>query len=98
QNAAAAKALEQQSQAMDERVSFFRLGEEEAARAGAAERPVAQASRPHAPAAAKHHSAAAPAHRAAMPEPRPAATRRPVARMQAALATAIKDDADWKEF
>jgi len=99
QNAAAAKALEQQSQAMDERVSFFRLGEEEAARAGAAGRPVAQASRPHAPAAAKHHSAAAPAHRAAMPKPRPAATTRgPVARMQAALATAIKDDADWKEF
>ncbi len=101
QNAAAAKALEQQSQAMDERVSFFRLGDEagEARRSVAAGRPVAQAPRPHGPASAKHHSAAAPAHRAAMPKPRPAAVKRgPAARMQAALATAIKDDADWKEF
>src|SRR5947208_349354 len=47
ENAAAAKALEQQSQAMDERVSFFRLGEEEAARAATPGRPVAKAPRPH---------------------------------------------------
>ena len=132
ENAAAAKALEQQSQAMDERVSFFRLGDNAAAArttpqpavAGSRrpsvetsrQRPAVETSRQHSTVAAKHHSAAAAAHRGAMPKPQPAAApqrsvsavapqrpvpaakRGPVGRMQAALASAINDDADWKEF
>jgi methyl-accepting chemotaxis protein len=43
QNAAAAKALEQQSQAMDEQVSFFQL--DDAQSAGAVPLPVATAKR-----------------------------------------------------
>jgi methyl-accepting chemotaxis protein len=149
QNAAAAKSLEQQSHAMDERVSFFSLGDDAMPRPAVAapKRPMARADEPapgrvsgartsaaadaarhsaadtakhrtaeavrhraaEAAPAAKHHSAATPARRAAAtPKPQPApaphrapapaAKRGPVGRMQAALATAINDDADWKEF
>jgi methyl-accepting chemotaxis protein len=173
ENAAAAKALEQQSHAMDEQISFFRLGDHAMPQVAVAgwRRPAAEAA-PQQPAApARHHSAAAPAHRAVAtpkpqpgaapprsatavpqrpaaaapprsataapqrsaaavpqrpaaaapqrpaaaapqrpvaavpqrpaatpPRPAPAAMRGPVGRMQAALATAINDDADWKEF
>jgi methyl-accepting chemotaxis protein len=118
ENAAAAKALEQQSRGMDERVSFFRLGDaaagssamRQSAVAGS-RRPAAEAARHQPPAPTKHHSAAAPTHRAATSKPQPAAAaaaspprqapvakRGPVGRMQAALASAINDDADWKEF
>jgi len=91
QNAAAAKALEQQSQSMDERVSVFRLGGVPSA---------AAASQPAAPA---RRTAADPmrAHAATPPKHAQATTARrggPVGRMQAALATAINDDPDWKEF
>jgi methyl-accepting chemotaxis protein len=101
ENAATAKTLEHQATAMDERVSFFRLDDDAAS---------AEAVRtPGQPAAA---AAAAPAKlKAAAPKPRAGATtaaaarpavaaaaRGPVGRMQAALATAIKNDPDWKEF
>jgi methyl-accepting chemotaxis protein len=103
QNAAAAKALEQQSQAMDGRVSFFRLEDH-----AGSKQPAAEASRQQPAAAARHRAATVPVQRTgATPKPQPpaapprhvAATRRgPVGRMQATLATAINADADWKNF
>ena len=94
QNAAAAKALEQQSQAMDQRVSIFRLEDAKPAAAQppavALKRSGANGSRP--PVAAAQPAATAPKR------PAPAAKRGVVGRMQAALATAFKTDADWKEF
>jgi len=108
QNAAAAKALEQQSHGMDERVSSFRLGE--AANVGAMPLSAATAPKPRASEAARQHSAVAKRHSAPATAPRPAtpkpvpqhlaaaAKRGPVGRMQAALASAINDDSDWKEF
>jgi methyl-accepting chemotaxis protein len=88
QNAAAAKALEQQSGAMDERVSFFQLGDAPAdgetrkAPVVPLKRPAAEAPR-QAPPAAKRQ---------------PAGRGGPVGRMQATLATAVKGEQDWKEF
>jgi methyl-accepting chemotaxis protein len=90
ENAAAAKALEQQSQGMDERVSFFQIDT------------AATAKQPHAAVPAPHRTDAVAAKRADAPAPRraaaAAAVRRPGggARTQAALA--IKDDPDWQEF
>jgi methyl-accepting chemotaxis protein len=57
QNAAAAKALEQQSHAMDERVSFFRLEQSRPAGNGASQ-------------PARHHAVAAAKHRAPAPKPK----------------------------
>jgi methyl-accepting chemotaxis protein len=95
QNAAAAKALEQQSQAMDERVSFFRV-EDIGPAEDILEPAVAPLKRP-APAAAK--PALAPKPAAAAPrQPVAAPKRGVVGRMQAALATAFKADEEWKEF
>jgi methyl-accepting chemotaxis protein len=89
QNAAAAKALEQQSQGMDERVSFFRI---EAAAAGKPPQMAAVAPQRPDPAATKRQPMPAPKRPAAAP-----AVRRPGgARTQAALA--VKDDPDWQEF
>jgi len=90
QNAATAKMLEHQSRAMNERVSFFRI--DDAAIPSYAFTP---AQRP-----------AAPTQRLAArtPAPRPfsaaigRASRGPAALMQSRLATAIDEDADWKEF
>jgi methyl-accepting chemotaxis protein len=87
ENAATAKTLESQAQAMGERISFFRVGQETNA-------------------APSHRSAPAPkpqvaARRPAAPSPKRAvagANRGPVGRMQTSLATAIKEDPDWKEF
>jgi methyl-accepting chemotaxis protein len=87
QNAAAAKALEQQSAAMDEQVSFFRLGDAHPAEALRSGKPV-KAAVP----APKHHLQATPKQVAAQPK------RGVVGRMQAALATAYKPDPGWKEF
>jgi methyl-accepting chemotaxis protein len=89
ENAATAKTLADQSTAMDERVAFFRL--DQSAASSHALRPVAQ----RAPAAAPKRPAAAP--KAA---PKHAGTNGggPARRMQAALATAVKNDPDWKEF
>jgi methyl-accepting chemotaxis protein len=91
ENAAAAKALEQQSQSMDERVSVFRLGDVPAVAAASqlpapVRRTAVEPTRAHAATASKHAQATTPRRGG------------PVGRMQAALATAINDDPDWKEF
>ena len=93
ENAATAKTLEQQAKAMDERVGCFRLNE--AAAGGGAIRVGAAATKAAPKAIAK------PAPRQAPPAARQgngAAKRAPVGHMQAALATAIKETPDWKEF
>jgi methyl-accepting chemotaxis protein len=93
ENAATAKTLEHQSNAMDERVAHFRIDETadvqapEAAGRSAAPRPHVVAQRPV----------------MAKPAPSPkrsmaAANRGRVARRQTALATAVKDAPDWQEF
>jgi methyl-accepting chemotaxis protein len=74
ENAAAAKALEQQSQAMDERVSIFRVDEHREAqqRAGVASvrEAVGDTRQRHAP-VVRHHPAAAPSLRAVEAPARP---------------------------
>ena len=96
ENAATAKTLEHQAHAMDERVAFFKL-----AAGSDLARPVA--SKPAAtpptrgPAAVKAPAKAA----STAPLKRPAAHAGkggPVGRIQPALATAVNDDSDWKEF
>jgi hypothetical protein len=84
---------------MDERVAFFRIDGMAA---------VAVAAPPRAAAKAPPKAAAAPRAPAATPKRPPIVTPRraaaanggggPVGRMQAALATAIHDDPEWKEF
>jgi methyl-accepting chemotaxis protein len=102
QNAASAKSLEQQASAMDERVRQFQVGA-----AGTQEVALAHPSRAEAaarpqPAAAKTPvSAPVTSRTKAAPVSRPAVKtngRGPVARMQAAVAHAFKDDPEWKEF
>jgi methyl-accepting chemotaxis protein len=83
ENAATAKTLEQQSQGMDERVSFFQLGD--GAATGASSRVVTMAPRRPAAPAPKRAAAAA-------------AKRGPVGRMQAGLATAFQNDPNSEEF
>jgi methyl-accepting chemotaxis protein len=84
ENAATAKMLEQNSDAMNDRISAFRLDT--------------------AAAAVALQTAAPAASSAPAPRPRPAvktngaSSAGPARRMQAALATAIKDDPDWREF
>jgi methyl-accepting chemotaxis protein len=93
ENAATAKTLEQQSMAMNDRVGAFRLTD--APSAGAVGlRPVVPFKRPVPEAVVEQP--AAPAKR----RPAPALSGRggPVGRMQAALATALDDDPQWKEF
>jgi methyl-accepting chemotaxis protein len=90
ENAAAAKTLEQQAAAMNERMAFFKLDEA----VGMAPRQT--------PAAKVAAAPVAPAPVQRGPKPATAANRTngrgPVGRMQSALATALKDDPDWKEF
>jgi methyl-accepting chemotaxis protein len=100
ENAAAAKALEQQSKAMDERVSFFQVGD--ARSEGASASPVSIKRPPAADAAKKQMTAATKSNGASKPA-KPAAAAAPkqrgvVGRMQAAIATAFKQDPEWKEF
>jgi methyl-accepting chemotaxis protein len=85
ENAATAKTLEQQAKAMSDEVGVFRVDE------GEVERPVA---------APKRTVATAPAPAKAAAPKRAAALNGggPVGRMQAALATAVRNDPDWKEF
>ena len=90
ENAASAKTLEHQSEQMNDKVAFFKLDEQ------------IEAPRPRAPAP---RIAAKPAKRETAPvvrKPTAAAinNRRggPVGRMQAAVATAMAEDPDWKEF
>ena len=89
--AAAAKSLEQQSQGMEQRVSFFRVGDK--AVGGAPARAVTVAP--------KRVAAPAPKLAAAVPAAKRALTAAkggPVGRMQAGLAVAVNQSPDWKEF
>jgi methyl-accepting chemotaxis protein len=97
ENAATAKALETQAQAMGERVEFFQTadaaGSHSAARAAATPgRSAVPAAKPAAAAVEK-----APPARAAK-QHAPAASGGPVGRMQTKLATAFKEEPAWKEF
>jgi methyl-accepting chemotaxis protein len=91
ENAATAKTLEQQSAAMNERVGFFQLDE-----VAHTEQPrpanTKQSSKPQAVPAPKPNGGAAPAHKPSK------SAGGPVGRMQTALATALKEVPDWKEF
>jgi methyl-accepting chemotaxis protein len=92
ENAATAKTLEQQAGAMDERVAFFRIDSAAAAEPARVQPRAAAASRT---------PAAAPKRPPVVAPKRAAANGRgggPVGRMQTALATAIHDDPEWKEF
>jgi hypothetical protein len=88
--------LEEQASAMDGHVAFFKLDE-----AVGAERTPRLASAPmqRVPATAARPQAAAP-KRQPVPEVKRTAVagRGPVGRMQTSLATAFKQDPDWKEF
>jgi hypothetical protein len=96
ENAATAKTLEHQANAMNERVDSFRIN-------GSGMMPAAR------PAPAKAPPAAKPLAPAAKRAERPqlATAKRaaaggngsgPVPRMQATLAAAVNQDADWKQF
>jgi methyl-accepting chemotaxis protein len=93
ENAATAKTLEGQAKSMDERVSFFRL------RNGAADGASFEADVTDEPPVSK---VSAPRPKAAAPKlaakPAAAPSRGPVGRMQANLATALKQEPDWTEF
>jgi methyl-accepting chemotaxis protein len=95
ENAATAKTLEQQAEAMNERISFFHVGQAQAAAVPAGR--AAPAAKPHAAVKRPAGSVKAPA---TTPPKRPVAgaNRGPVGRMQTALASAIKSDPDWQEF
>ena len=103
ENAATAKALENQAQAMSERVAFFRI--EEAAGANSTSYGGATPARSAMP-AAKSHMTGKPAAAAVEKAPparaakqhAPAASGGPVGRMQTKLATAFKEEPAWKEF
>jgi methyl-accepting chemotaxis protein len=95
ENAASAKALEHQSKTLDDSVAFFQL---DAASPVAPQRePVAARAKPTAPAAASARPRAASAPKAPA-KPLPAAAKNAVARMQTTIATAFKQEPDWKEF
>jgi methyl-accepting chemotaxis protein len=99
ENAATAKTLEHQAKAMDERVAFFRLDDAAAgghmaqSGNGREQRSVAAVPSRGPAAAPKRQPVAAPKRAAAGGN-----SGGPVGRMQAALATAVKNDPDWKEF
>ena len=99
ENAATAKTLEHQAKAMDERVSFFKL---DAAVEGrpAAKPEATREQRPDVAPPSRGPAAAPKQQPAAAPKRAVAATNAggPVRRMQAALATAVNEKADWKEF
>jgi methyl-accepting chemotaxis protein len=93
ENAATAKTLDEQARAMSDRVAFFRIADDapQAMRASAG----ARAMQPAPKAAPRPQRAPAPK---APPRQRAVASGGPVGRMQAALATAVQMDEDWKEF
>jgi methyl-accepting chemotaxis protein len=114
ENAATAKTLEHQAKAMDQRVSFFKVGE---AHAGArvdvplvpadeepgedepvVDLPVKAARATAAPVAKVPLEAAVDEAAAELPSLPPKEQRRPVARMHTAIATAFKVQEEWKEF
>jgi methyl-accepting chemotaxis protein len=94
ENAASAKTLEHQSETMNQKVAFFQLGEQAEGRAR--KPPVVAAARPR-PSAAPPKKEAAPIRKVALAA---GSTRGggPVGRMQAAVASAIAEDSEWKEF
>jgi methyl-accepting chemotaxis protein len=100
ENAASAKTLERQSETMNEKVAFFKLDEQAEAR------PARHAVKTPAPAAVTRMAAkpakGVPVRKAPSAAVAAAAVngRRggPVGRMQAAVATAMAEDPDWKEF
>jgi methyl-accepting chemotaxis protein len=95
ENAATAKALETQAEAMSERVAFFQV---EGGAGSASNRPAAPAPKP--PIGEKRSAAArdrAPLARGPKPS-NAVASGGPVRRLQTALATAIKEDVDYEEF
>ena len=99
ENAATAKTLEHQAKAMDERVGVFHIDADE--ERGNAAKPVdSRERRPAVAATAK--APAAPQRKQPVAAPKRAAvggnSGGPVRRMQAALATAVNSDPDWKEF
>ena len=97
ENAATAKTLQNQARSMDEQVAFFRLRDgAEQADARPAEKPAAAGRLPR---RRKSPWRARPAPRTAVGR-QAVGDRRggPVGRMQSSLATAIKDDPEWKEF
>ena len=99
ENAATAKTLEHQAKAMDERVAFFRL--ENAAGGEHAAQPTYAREQAPVAAAPSRGPAAAPKKQPVTAPKRVAAggnSGGPVRRMQAALATAVSNDPDWKEF
>jgi methyl-accepting chemotaxis protein len=112
ENAATAKTLEHQAKAMDERVAFFKLdsnaeSEHAAQSADAREQRTVAAASSRGPAAPSRGLAAPTRGPAAPKQQSVAAPKRvaagangggPVGRMHAALATAVKNDPDWKEF
>jgi methyl-accepting chemotaxis protein len=95
ENAATAKTLDQQANAMSERVAFFRVGDEAEARGVSQKEPMRATRQPAAkPQVGRNVKAQQP-----MPaRQRVAANGGPVGRMQASLATAVNADTDWKEF
>jgi methyl-accepting chemotaxis protein len=95
ENAATAKTLDQQANAMSERVAFFRVGDEAEARGVSQTEPMRATRQPAAkPQVGRNVKAQQP-----MPaRQRVAANGGPVGRMQASLATAVNADTDWKEF
>lgn len=95
ENAATAKTLEHQAHAMSDRVAFFRI---DSAAIGAVPPVAAAKVQPRAAARTAPPTATRPP--VVAPKRAAAAGRGggPVGRMQAALATAIHDDPEWKEF
>ena len=95
ENAATAKTLDQQANAMSERVAFFRVGDEAEARGVSQTEPMRATRQPASkPQVGRNVKAQQP-----MPaRQRVAANGGPVGRMQASLATAVNADTDWKEF
>jgi methyl-accepting chemotaxis protein len=100
ENAATAKTLEQQAQAMSEQVAFFHIDDAGAPAAAAAGAASGKAATP----GPKPQAAAKP-QPADRPKPQPVTERvaangggGPVGRMQTKLAAAVKHDPDWKEF
>ena len=109
ENAATAKALETQAQAMNERVAFFRIAPGAGAAAAAAAPAASTAGvatapklkvvgKPDAKPDAKPATQAEPAAKARSPKPAPSSGG-VVGKMQSAVATAFKQDQpDWQEF
>ena len=109
ENAATAKALETQAQAMNERVAFFRIAPGAGAAAAAAAPAASTAGvatapklkvvgKPDAKPDAKPATQSEPAAKARSPKPAPSSGG-VVGKMQSAVATAFKQDQpDWQEF